>query len=58
MRTELIREIHDTSVTGHPGLGKTLFHMKKSYYWINMHKTVRQYIRNCQLRNQEMTRLL
>jgi hypothetical protein len=37
IRTELIRESHDTPVTGHPGIAKTLFHLKKSYYWINMH---------------------
>jgi hypothetical protein len=47
IRTELIQESHNTPVTGHPGIAKTLFHLKKSYYWINMHQAVAQYIRNC-----------
>jgi hypothetical protein len=47
IRTETITAVHDTPVTGHPGLAKTLYHLKKSYYWINMHKDVQQFLRNC-----------
>jgi Integrase zinc binding domain len=31
---------------GHLGLAKTLFHLKKSYYWLNIHLVVAQYLRN------------
>jgi hypothetical protein len=47
IRTEVIDTVHITPETAHPGLAKTLFHLKKSYYWPNMHKTVAQYLRNC-----------
>ena len=47
IRTEVIAAVHDTPVTGHPGLAKTLYHLKKSYYWINMHKTIARFLRNC-----------
>jgi len=47
VRTEVIQAIHDSQEVGHPGLAKTLFHLKKSYYWPNMHLIVAQYLRNC-----------
>ena len=47
IRTEVIETIHSSPETGHPGLAKTLFHLKKSYYWPNMHQTLSRFIRNC-----------
>jgi hypothetical protein len=47
IRTEVIQAAYDSSETGHPGLAKTLFHLKKSYYWPNMHLVIAQYLRNC-----------
>jgi hypothetical protein len=47
IRTEVIQAVHDSSEVGHPGLAKTLFHLKKSYYWPNMHSIIAQFIRNC-----------
>lgn len=47
IRTEVIAAVHDTPITGHPGLAKTLFLLKKSYYWLNMHKTILRFLRNC-----------
>lgn len=32
IRTEVIAAVHNTPVTGHPRLAKTLYHLKKLYY--------------------------
>jgi hypothetical protein len=47
LRTEVIRLVHDGIETAHPGLAKTMFHVKKSYYWPAMWLSVSRYIRNC-----------
>jgi hypothetical protein len=47
IRTEVIDAVHSSPETGHPGLAKTLFHLKKSYYWPNMHLVIKQFLRNC-----------
>jgi hypothetical protein len=47
IRTEVIDVVHSSPETGHPGLAKTLFHLKKSYYWPNMHQVIKQFLRNC-----------
>ena len=47
LRTYLIREIHDSVSTAHPGVGKTYLLMAKQYYWPRMQETIAQYVRNC-----------
>ena len=48
---ELIRESHDPSVCGHPGVARTVEILRRYYYWPNMHKVVKQYVRNCRTCN-------
>lgn len=47
LRKDLIYECHDTPVGGHYGVEKTLARLKENYYWINMDKSVRAYVRSC-----------
>ena len=32
IRTEVITAVHNTPIIGYPGLAKTLYYLKKSYY--------------------------
>jgi hypothetical protein len=48
LRSQLIRECHDTPLNGHLGDFKTLNKLNMHYYWPNMRKTVQQYITQCQ----------
>lgn len=47
IRTKVVMAVHDSPIAGHPGVAKTLFHLKKSYYWRNMHRDLAQFVRNC-----------
>jgi hypothetical protein len=47
IRTKVVNVVHSTPETGHLGLAKTLFHLKKSYYWPNIHQVIKQFLRNC-----------
>jgi hypothetical protein len=47
IRTEVINAVYSLPETGHPGLAKTLFYLKKLYYWLNIHQVIKQFLRNC-----------
>lgn len=43
----LIEEFHSTPIGGHLGFVKTLNRLQMSFYWSNMHKDVKQFVRQC-----------
>lgn len=45
--TTIIKEYHDSPLTGHGGVDKTLDRIRKRYFWIGMRKDVTQYIAKC-----------
>ena len=47
IRTQLLAEAHDASVSGHVGVAKTLELLTRTYYWSGMHKDVKQYVTSC-----------
>ncbi len=47
LRQELIRLTHDAPYAGHPGIGKTLELLKRTYSWRGMKKDVSYYIKTC-----------
>lgn len=44
---QLLREHHDTQQGGHSGVLRTMKRLARQFYWPSMHKTVADYISNC-----------
>ena len=44
---EVIRDAHDQPSCAHPGMNRTEELIKRYYYWPNMRKVIKRYIRNC-----------
>lgn len=49
LRTALVQKTHDSHITGHPGRDSTLAILSRSFFWPQQHKTVRQFVRNCDI---------
>jgi hypothetical protein len=47
LRTALIREAHEPKIFGHQGQNKTIEALRKQYYWGEINKDVRRYVKNC-----------
>jgi len=47
LQLQLLREHHDSKLSGHLGMDKTYALLARNYYWPNMRDTVRDYIRSC-----------
>ena len=47
LRLRVIKEVHDQSAVGHPGIERTLNMIRQFYYWPAMRKDIEQYLRNC-----------
>lgn len=47
LRTAIIQEIHDSTVTGHPGKNGTIVMVSRDFFWPNLQSTVKQFVRNC-----------
>ncbi|POM65345.1 Hypothetical protein PHPALM_18951, partial [Phytophthora palmivora] len=45
----LLYEFHDSKCYGHPGVERTLRLVEKDYYWRNMERSVRKYVRSCEI---------
>lgn len=48
-RKNIISESHDVERSGHLGIFKTFWRMKKRYFWPKMHVDVARYVRSCRL---------
>jgi hypothetical protein len=47
IRQSLIHDYHDLPTGGHLGRSKTLSRLQQRYYWKNMERSVRHYVRSC-----------
>ena len=48
MRNKIMALHHDSSLHGHPGTKKTAEKITQNYYFLNLRKTVQNYIKNCE----------
>ena len=55
VQQKLIEEFHNSPISGHFGVRKTVLKLKQRYIWKNMRKMVRDYVKNCDkcLRNKQ-----
>jgi len=47
LRTRLLRQIHSTTTTAHPGRNKTKILVKRLYWWPSLSADVDQFVANC-----------
>ncbi len=47
LRTRLIQEIHDSTITAHPGRDATVALVAKTLFWPDMLNDIRRFVRNC-----------
>ena len=47
IRKDLIQQCHDTPLSGHHGIEKTLARLPTKYFWKNMAKSVSAYVTSC-----------
>ncbi|KAE8970243.1 Transposon Ty3-G Gag-Pol polyprotein, partial [Phytophthora rubi] len=45
----LLYEFHDAKCYGHPGVERTLRIVEKQFYWRNMERSIRTYVRSCEV---------
>ena len=53
LRQEIIRNNHNTLLSGHFGVNKTSIKIKKKYCWYQMDQDIRLYIRQCKQCNKD-----
>jgi hypothetical protein len=46
-KRQVLYEFHDPSVGGHRGMNKTSCVIKSQYYWPNMRREVKEYVKQC-----------
>ncbi|HEV7736662.1 MAG TPA: reverse transcriptase domain-containing protein, partial [Chlamydiales bacterium] len=47
LRTSVIRTHHSTSLTGHPGVAKTIELLKRNYWWTTLRCDVKAFVSSC-----------
>ncbi len=47
LKTQLIRECHDSTVSGHVGIAKTIELVSRHFYWPALHRNVEEYVLSC-----------
>ena len=46
-RLNIINNLHDIPIAGHPGFQKTYMAVKRHYYWPGMKKDIKEYVERC-----------
>jgi transposase InsO family protein len=46
---QILKENHDSTIAGHPGINRMLNRIKASYYWKTMRKDIEHYVKSCKL---------
>jgi ribosomal protein S17E len=49
LKLDIIREIHDQSVSEHSNVRRTCKYLNKWYYWSQVKQSVERYVRNCHI---------
>ncbi len=47
LRSQVLKECHDTPIVGHLGRDKTIEAVSRLYYWPTLHTDVVEYVRTC-----------
>ena len=47
IKYQIIRELHSTPYSAHPGIKRTIAKVRRSFYWKGMLGDVRQFVENC-----------
>lgn len=47
LKDDVLKRSHDDIITGHLGVRKTYYRIKKDFFWFNMLKDVKTYVGNC-----------
>lgn len=48
LRTRILRECHDTTTSGHPGVSRTVELVLRQFYWPRLRDTVKLYVQSCE----------
>ena len=46
-RLNIMNDLHDIPIAGHPGFQKTYISVKRRYYWPGMKKNIKEYLTRC-----------
>ncbi|CAG5041301.1 unnamed protein product [Parnassius apollo] len=46
---QILKENHDSTIAGHPGIKRMLNRLKDLYFWKNMRSDIESYVKNCKL---------
>lgn len=49
LRTQIIQDIHDSHITGHPGRDLTYAILSRQFFWPGAARDVRRFVRNCEI---------
>ena len=58
IKEQLVRELHNTPYSAHPGIQRTIARVRRSFYWKGMLGDVRQFVENspvCQMEKSDHT---
>jgi transposase InsO family protein len=55
LRREILRQYHDGSTAGHPGVWKTYKAVREDYWWPRMQDTITNYVKGCATCQQNKT---
>ncbi len=47
VRAGILQELHDSNYAGHVGIHRTLFNVKRIYWWPDMARHIREYVQGC-----------
>lgn len=47
LKSEILQHYHDSLLGGHMGFNKTYERIQRNYYWINLYKDTKNYIKSC-----------
>ena len=53
LKRTMLRELHDVNYAGHVGSDRTIHYVQRMYWWPGMHIVIREYVRGCQVCQQD-----
>jgi len=58
VRAVILQELHDSNYAGHVGIHRTIYNVKRIYWWPDMGRHIREYVQGCDVcqRNKNLQR--
>lgn len=53
LKQNILRELHDSNYAGHVGSERTIHNVQRMYWWPKMHAAIREYVKGCQVCQQD-----